>query len=87
MMFMPFMITFIDAVRAGGPGDLLAREQPVDIGQQYFTNYLIGPPKVHNVRPADESKVAKAPKVTKDTTGREGTKDAKDPGDPKENKK
>jgi YidC/Oxa1 family membrane protein insertase len=27
------------------------------IGQQYLTNYLIGPPKVHNVRPPAERRV------------------------------
>jgi membrane protein insertase Oxa1/YidC/SpoIIIJ len=29
------------------------------IGQQYLTNYLIGPPKVHNPRPPAERRVKK----------------------------
>ena len=65
MMFMPFMFTFIFLGQPAGLAIYWLVSNLFDIGQQYFTNYLIGPPKVHNVRPSDDSKVAKAPKEKK----------------------
>jgi YidC/Oxa1 family membrane protein insertase len=44
-------------VAAGRRGDLLCRHQPLGIGQQYLTNYLIGPPKMRTIRPPAERRV------------------------------
>jgi len=70
MMIMPFMFTFIFLGQPAGLAIYWLFSNLFGIGQQYFTNYLIGPPKVHNVRPV-------SPKVgTKDTKS-VGTKDTK----------
>jgi len=67
---MPFMFTFIFLGQPAGLAIYWLFSNLFGIGQQYFTNYLIGPPKVHNVRPV-------SPKVgTKDTKS-VGTKDTK----------
>ena len=44
-------------VGAGGRRGLLVGQQLWGIGQQYLTNYLIGPPNVRNVRPPAERRV------------------------------
>ncbi len=52
MMMMPFMFTFMSF---GFPSGLVIYWLVSNlwaIGQQYVTNYLIGPPAVHNVRPS-----------------------------------
>jgi len=54
MMIMPFMFTFMSF---GFPSGLVIYwlvSNMWAIGQQYVTNYLIGPPAVHNVRPSVE---------------------------------
>jgi YidC/Oxa1 family membrane protein insertase len=54
MMIMPFMFT---AMSFGFPSGLVIYWLVSNlwaIGQQYVTNYLIGPPAVHNVRPSVE---------------------------------
>ncbi len=56
MMMMPFMFTFIFLGQPSGLAIYWFVSNLWGIGQQYFTNYLIGPPKVHNVRPAVERK-------------------------------
>lgn len=56
MMLMPFMFTFIFLGQPSGLAIYWFVSNLWGIGQQYFTNYLIGPPKVHNVRPAAERK-------------------------------
>lgn len=53
MMIMPFMFTFMSF---GFPSGLVIYwlvSTLWSIGQQYATNYLVGPPAVHNVRPSD----------------------------------
>jgi YidC/Oxa1 family membrane protein insertase len=57
MMMMPFMFTFMSF---GFPSGLVIYWLVSNIwaiGQQYATNYLIGPPAVHNVRPSTEKRV------------------------------
>lgn len=57
MMVMPFMFTFMSF---GFPSGLVIYWTVSNlwaIGQQYVTNYLIGPPAVHNVRPSPERRV------------------------------
>ena len=60
MMIMPFMFTFIFLGQPSGLAIYWFVSNLWGIGQQYFTNYLIGPPKVHNVRPPVERKTKKA---------------------------
>jgi YidC/Oxa1 family membrane protein insertase len=52
MMIMPFMFTFMSFNFPSGLVIYWLVSNLWGIGQQYFTNYLIGAPKVHNVRPA-----------------------------------
>ena len=56
MMFMPVMITVTMLFAPAGLVIYWLVSNLWTIGQQYFTNYLIGPPKVHNVRPPAMSK-------------------------------
>jgi YidC/Oxa1 family membrane protein insertase len=56
MMFMPVMITVTMLFAPAGLVIYWLVSNLWTIGQQYFTNYLIGPPKVHNVRPPAVSK-------------------------------
>jgi YidC/Oxa1 family membrane protein insertase len=56
MMFMPVMITVTMLFAPAGLVIYWLVSNVWGIGQQYFTNYLIGPPKVHNVRPPAMSK-------------------------------
>jgi YidC/Oxa1 family membrane protein insertase len=51
MMFMPVMFTFIFLSQPSGLSLYWLVSQLFTIGQQYFTNYLIGPPKGHNQAP------------------------------------
>ena len=44
MMFMPIMFGFMFLWAPSGAGALLVRQQLWAIGQQYFTNRMIGPP-------------------------------------------
>jgi YidC/Oxa1 family membrane protein insertase len=60
MMIMPFMFTFIFLGQPAGLAIYWFVSNLWAIGQQYFTNYLIGPPKVHNVRPVGERQTKKA---------------------------
>ncbi len=54
MMVMPIMFTFMFLWAPSGLVIYWLVSNLWAIGQQYFTNYLIGPPKVHNVRPPAE---------------------------------
>jgi YidC/Oxa1 family membrane protein insertase len=56
MMFMPVMVTVTMLFAPAGLVIYWLVSNVWAIGQQYFTNYLIGPPKVHNVRPPAMSK-------------------------------
>jgi YidC/Oxa1 family membrane protein insertase len=59
MMFMPvmFMVFFLWA--PSGVALYWFVSNLWGIGQQYFTNYLIGPPKIHQVRSPAERRVKK----------------------------
>jgi YidC/Oxa1 family membrane protein insertase len=59
MMIMPFMFTFIFLGQPSGLAIYWLVSNLWGIGQQYFTNWLIGPPKVHNVRPVGERRTKK----------------------------
>lgn len=52
MMIMPFMFTFMSFSFPTGLVIYWFVSNLLSIGQQYLTNYLIGPPAVHNVRPS-----------------------------------
>jgi len=66
MMIMPVMFTFIFMSQPSGLSIYWLVSQLWGIGQQYLTNYLIGPPKVHNVRPVGE-RATKGTKNSKET--------------------
>jgi YidC/Oxa1 family membrane protein insertase len=60
MLMMPFLFTFIFLGQPAGLAIYWFVSNLWAIGQQYLTNYLIGPPKVHNVRPVGERQTKKA---------------------------
>jgi YidC/Oxa1 family membrane protein insertase len=62
MMIMPVMFTFIFLGQPAGLSLYWLVSQLWGIGQQYFTNYLIGPSKSNNVRPPDAPTPTKAKK-------------------------
>ena len=57
MMVMPVVFTFMFLWAPAGLAIYWFMSNLWGIGQQYLTNYLIGPPKVHTVRPAAERRV------------------------------
>ncbi len=57
MMFMPIIFTFMFLWAPAGLAIYWLVSNVWQIGQQYATNYMIGPPAVHNVRPAAERRV------------------------------
>jgi YidC/Oxa1 family membrane protein insertase len=59
MMFMPVLFMFIMVWTPAGVVLYWFMSNLWGIGQQYLTNYLIGPPKVHQVRPPAERRVKK----------------------------
>jgi len=60
MMFMPIMFGFIFLTTAAGTALYWFVSNVWGIGQQYFTNWMIGPPAVHAVRPAAERRIKNA---------------------------
>lgn len=56
MMIMPFMFTFMSFNFPSGLVVYWLVSNCWAIGQQYLTNYLIGPPQVHNVRPSGDKR-------------------------------
>jgi YidC/Oxa1 family membrane protein insertase len=61
MMMMPIIFTVMFLWLPAGVAIYYAVTNIWAIGQQYLTNYLIGPPKVRTVRPPAERRVKKAP--------------------------
>jgi YidC/Oxa1 family membrane protein insertase len=59
MMFMPIMFTFMFLWAPSGLVLYWLVSNVWAIGQQYLTNYMIGPPRVRTVRPAAERRVKK----------------------------
>ena len=57
MRIMPVIFTVMFLYLPAGVAIYYAMSNLWGIGQQYLTNYLIGPPPVHNVRPAAERRV------------------------------
>ncbi len=60
MMFMPVMFTVLFLWAPSGVAIYWLVSNVWGIGQTYLTNYMIGPPKVHNVRPAAERRIKRA---------------------------
>jgi len=57
MMFMPIMFTFMFLWAPSGLALYWLVSNVWQIGQQYLTNYMIGPPAVRTVRPAAERRL------------------------------
>jgi YidC/Oxa1 family membrane protein insertase len=60
MMIMPVMFTVLFLWAPSGVAIYWLVSNIWGIGQTYLTNYLIGPPKVHKLRPAAERRVKRA---------------------------
>jgi len=60
MMLMPIVFGFIFLTTAAGTALYWFVSNIWAIGQQYFTNWLIGPPVVHTARPAAERRLKNA---------------------------
>ena len=57
MMFMPVIFMFFFLWAPAGVAIYWFVSNLWGIGQQYLTNYLIGPPKIRTVRPPAERRV------------------------------
>jgi YidC/Oxa1 family membrane protein insertase len=57
MMFMPVVFTFMFLWAPAGVAVYWLMSNLWAIGQQYATNYMIGPPNIRNVRPPAERRV------------------------------
>jgi YidC/Oxa1 family membrane protein insertase len=57
MMFMPIIFTFMFLWAPAGLAIYWFVSNVWGIGQQYLTNYLIGPPNIRNVRPPAERRM------------------------------
>ncbi len=71
MMFMPVVFTFMFLWAPSGVALYWLMANLWGIGQQYLTNYLIGPPKVHNVRPPAERQIKRVGGGKTDAAARE----------------
>jgi YidC/Oxa1 family membrane protein insertase len=60
MMLMPIIFTFMFLWLPAGVAIYYAVTNLWGIGQQYLTNYLIGPPKVRTIRPPAERRIKRA---------------------------
>ena len=60
MMLMPIVFTFMFLWLPAGVAIYYAVTNLWGIGQQYLTNYLIGPPRVRTIRPPAERRVKRA---------------------------
>ncbi len=60
MMLMPIIFTFMFLWAPAGVSIYWLASNLLGIGQQYLTNYLIGPPNVRTLRPAAERRVKRA---------------------------
>jgi YidC/Oxa1 family membrane protein insertase len=63
MLLMPVIFTFLFLGYPSGVALYWFATNVWGIGQQYFTNYLIGPPNVRTVRPAAERRVKRLDKT------------------------
>jgi YidC/Oxa1 family membrane protein insertase len=71
MMFMPLIMGFIFFSLPAGALLYYVAGTVIGIGQQYLTNYLIGPPNVRTVRPAAERRVKRVGGSKTDAASRE----------------
>ena len=71
MMLMPVVFTFMFLWAPAGVAIYWLMANLWGIGQQYLTNYLIGPPKVHNVRPPAERQIKRVGGGKTDAAARE----------------
>ena len=71
MMLMPVVFTFMFLWAPAGVAIYWLMANLWGIGQQYLTNYLIGPPKVHNVRPPAERQMKRVGGGKTDAAARE----------------
>jgi YidC/Oxa1 family membrane protein insertase len=71
MMFMPVIMGFIFFSLPAGALLYYVAGTVIGIGQQYLTNYLIGPPNVRTVRPPAERRVKRAGGGKTDAASRE----------------
>jgi YidC/Oxa1 family membrane protein insertase len=71
MLVMPVVFTFLFLGYPAGVALYWFASNIWGIGQQYFTNYLIGPPNVRTVRPAAERLVKRAAPGKTDAPSRE----------------
>jgi YidC/Oxa1 family membrane protein insertase len=65
MMLMPVVFTFMFLWAPAGVAVYWLMSNLWGIGQQYLTNYLIGPPAVRTIRPAAERQVKRVPTAAK----------------------
>jgi membrane protein insertase Oxa1/YidC/SpoIIIJ len=60
MMLMQIIFTFMFLWLPAGVAIYYAVTNLWGIGQQYLTNYLIGPPKIRTIRPPGERRMKRA---------------------------
>jgi membrane protein insertase Oxa1/YidC/SpoIIIJ len=72
MMFMPVLFMFFFLWAPAGVVLYWLMSNVWGIGQQYLTNYLIGPPVIRPVRPAAERRVKQVGSGKTDAAAREG---------------
>jgi YidC/Oxa1 family membrane protein insertase len=71
MMLMPVVFTFMFLWAPAGVAIYWLMANLWGIGQQYLTNYMIGPPKVHNLRPPAERQMKRVGGGKTDAAARE----------------
>jgi membrane protein insertase Oxa1/YidC/SpoIIIJ len=71
MMFMPIVFTFMFLWAPAGVAVYWLMSNLWGIGQQYLTNYLIGPPNVRNVRPPAERRMKRVGEGKTEAAARE----------------
>ena len=71
MMFMPIVFTFMFLWAPAGVAVYWLMSNLWAIGQQYATNYLIGPPNIRNVRPPAERRIKRVGGGKTDAAARE----------------
>jgi YidC/Oxa1 family membrane protein insertase len=71
MMFMPIVFTFMFLWAPAGVAVYWLMSNLWAIGQQYATNYMIGPPNIRNVRPPAERRIKRVGGGKTDAAARE----------------
>jgi YidC/Oxa1 family membrane protein insertase len=73
MMFMPVVFTFMFLWAPAGVAVYWLMSNLWGIGQQYATNYMIGPPNIRTARPAAERRVKRVGSGKTDSAARDGS--------------